>query len=191
MAEEEKKIVLERSYNVPLRKEFMKAPRYKRAKKAVKALKEFIARHMKAEDSSKVLVSVSVNNQLWSRGIKNPMHHILVKAVKYDDGIVEVLLPGSAAESKTSKKRSSTKEKEKDMKDKEEENKEHKNKENKDNKESEAKGQAKGLEKQKAEPEAEEKQVTEKKEEPEAEQAGEEDTKEKKGLAEDSNNKEA
>ena len=38
----EKKQVLERTFNVPLRKEFMKVPRYRRANKAVKALKEFI-----------------------------------------------------------------------------------------------------------------------------------------------------
>ena len=31
---------LERTYVIPLRKEFSKAPRYKRAKKAIKALKE-------------------------------------------------------------------------------------------------------------------------------------------------------
>ena len=46
---EEPKIVLERVYNVPLRKEFLKAPRYKRAKKAVTALKQFLVRHMKSD----------------------------------------------------------------------------------------------------------------------------------------------
>ena len=45
--EEKKKIVLERTYNVPLRKEYLKAPNWKRTQKAVKVLKEFITQHMK------------------------------------------------------------------------------------------------------------------------------------------------
>ena len=47
MAEEK---TLERTYNVPLRKEFLKVPKYKRAKKAVKALKQFLAKHMKSDN---------------------------------------------------------------------------------------------------------------------------------------------
>ena len=46
---EEKKIVLERLYNVPLRKEFLKVPKYKRSKKAVTALKQFLSKHMKSD----------------------------------------------------------------------------------------------------------------------------------------------
>ena len=50
MAEENKKIMFEREYIVPLRREWLKVPTYKRANKAVKALKQFIAKHMKVYD---------------------------------------------------------------------------------------------------------------------------------------------
>ncbi|MEK6900383.1 MAG: 50S ribosomal protein L31e [Nanoarchaeota archaeon] len=76
---------LERTYNVPLRKEFMKAPRWNRSKKAVTALKQFLAKHMKSEE---VKLSKELNEAVWSRGIKYPPHHVKVKAVKNDKGVV-------------------------------------------------------------------------------------------------------
>ena len=48
--EKEPKVELEREYIVPLRKEFKKVPEFRRAKRALKALKQFIARHMRVED---------------------------------------------------------------------------------------------------------------------------------------------
>ena len=88
------KAILEREYIVPLRKKVNKVQRYKRAKKAVKVLKEFIAKHMKVEerDLKKVKIDRFLNNELWFRGIKKPVGKIKVKAVKYDDGIVKVEL---------------------------------------------------------------------------------------------------
>ena len=41
---EEKKI--ERTYNVPLRREWLKSPKYKRSKKAITGLRIFLIRHM-------------------------------------------------------------------------------------------------------------------------------------------------
>lgn len=86
---EDSKKILERVYNVPLRKEFLKAPRWRRTEKAVKALKEFIAKHMKSED---VRLGKYANKLLWEKGIKNPPHHIKVNAVKDNEGIVRVEL---------------------------------------------------------------------------------------------------
>ncbi|MDP3698265.1 MAG: 50S ribosomal protein L31e [Nanoarchaeota archaeon] len=77
---------LERTYNVPLRKEYMKAPRWNRTKKAVTALRQFLAKHMKSEN---VLLSKELNEELWKHGIQNPPHHIKVKAVKDDKGVVK------------------------------------------------------------------------------------------------------
>lgn len=87
--EETTKVVLERAYNVPLRKEFQKVANWRRTEKAVKALKEFIARHMK---SDKVLLGRYANQFLWKDGIKNPPHHIKVIAKKDDKGTVTVEL---------------------------------------------------------------------------------------------------
>ena len=84
--EEKKEVVieLEGEYVVPLRKGSMKVPRYKRAKKAVKTLKEFLAKHMRVEnrDLKKVKIDINLNNEIWFRGIKKPANKIKVKAVK-------------------------------------------------------------------------------------------------------------
>ncbi|RLE42824.1 hypothetical protein DRJ48_02660 [Candidatus Woesearchaeota archaeon] len=83
---------MERTYNVPLRREFQKVPRYKRAKRAVTALREFISKHMK---SDKVKLGEYVNREIWKRGIKNPPHHVKVTAVKDEEGVVTVELVGA------------------------------------------------------------------------------------------------
>lgn len=94
LGKEDKKMVLERNYVVPLRREWLKVPKYKRANKAVKALKEFIARHMKIYDRDlrKVKVDVYLNNEIRFRGMRKPLHKIEVKAMKFEDGTVQVKL---------------------------------------------------------------------------------------------------
>ena len=73
---------LERTYNVPLRAKFIRAPPYQRAKVAVKALEAFVRRHMKAEI---VKICPEANHKIWERGIKNPPHHVKVTCVKTDN----------------------------------------------------------------------------------------------------------
>lgn len=95
MAEENKsKIVLEREYIVPLRAGWLKVPMYKRAKKAVKTLKEFMVKHMKVYDRDlrKIKVDIYLNNEIRFRGMKKPLHQVKVKAIKYDNGDVIVKL---------------------------------------------------------------------------------------------------
>jgi large subunit ribosomal protein L31e len=95
MAEENKsKIVLEREYVVPLRTGWLKVPMYKRAKKAVKTLKEFMVKHMKVYDRDlrKIKVDIYLNNEIRFKGMKKPLHKVNVKAIKYDDGTVVVKL---------------------------------------------------------------------------------------------------
>ena len=110
--------MVERTYNVPLRKEWLKVPKYKRAKKAVKALKQFLARHMKTEISS-VKIGKFANLKIWERGIRNPPHHIKVNVTKDDDGKVMAELVGAPletpkAETKPKKKTLSEREKKKE-----------------------------------------------------------------------------
>lgn len=81
---------IERIMIVPLRKAKM-APRTRRTNRAVKEVRIFIARHMKT-DEEKVWIDATVNEKLWQNGIRNPPSRISVKAVKYDDGLVEVSL---------------------------------------------------------------------------------------------------
>lgn len=95
MAEEKQnKIVLEREYIVPLRMGWLKVPEYKRANKAVKTLKEFIVKHMKVYDRDlrKARVDVLLNNEIRFRGMRHPPSQIKVKAIKYEDGFVDVKL---------------------------------------------------------------------------------------------------
>ncbi len=82
---------IERTYNVPLRKEYMKVPRWKRTKKAVTALRQFLARHMKSDN---IKLGKEVNNELWKHGIRNPPHHIKVNVTKDEKGVVKANLFG-------------------------------------------------------------------------------------------------
>ena len=82
---------IERVITVPLKATKM-APRSRRAKRAVKEVREFIARHMKAEED-KIWIDTKLNEKLWERGIQKPPSRITVKATKFDDGTVEVTLP--------------------------------------------------------------------------------------------------
>jgi len=87
------KVELEREYVVPLKRGVLKAPQYRRAKKAIRVLKEFMVRHMKVRDRDlgKVKIDINLNNEIWFRGIKKPANKIKVKARKID-GIVYVEL---------------------------------------------------------------------------------------------------
>lgn len=85
------KITIERTYNIPLRKEFQKVPKYKRAKKAITALRKFLARHMK---SDQIKLGKHLNELIWNNGIKNPPHHVNVSVVKEDNGTVRAELIG-------------------------------------------------------------------------------------------------
>lgn len=83
----------ERTYTVPLRRGFSKTPRYRRTNKAVKLLREFLARHMKVplED---VRLGQHLNEFLWQKGIKNPPPRVRVTAQRTGEGIVRAELEG-------------------------------------------------------------------------------------------------
>ena len=89
----ETKQITEREYIVPLRRSFLKVQRYNRTSKAIKELKEFIARHMKVpeRDLSKIKLDVHLNNELWFKGRKNPPSKIKVKAWR-DGEVIKVEL---------------------------------------------------------------------------------------------------
>lgn len=82
----------ERILNIPLRRA-KNDPASKRASIAMKEIREYVSRHMKvpAED---VWIDNSTNEEVWKRGIKKPPSKIRVKIIKFEDGIVEVSIPG-------------------------------------------------------------------------------------------------
>ena len=91
---------MERTYTIPLRREWLKAPRYKRAKRAVNALRRFLQRHMKSED---VRLGTNLNLEIWKHGIKNPPGKVRVNVSKDDKGVVRAELFGAPEEEKTEK----------------------------------------------------------------------------------------
>jgi large subunit ribosomal protein L31e len=88
MAEEKETEVV---YNIPLRA-VKTVPRTERANKAAKVVKEYVMHHMKA-DADQVWIDSKVNEALWSRSISKPPTSITIKAVRFEDGLIEVSLP--------------------------------------------------------------------------------------------------
>jgi len=98
----ESKIVLERIYNIPLRKKYMLVPLWRRTDRAVSAVREFIAKNMK---SSNVLLGKYLNMELWKHGMRNPPHHIKVICKKDEEGKVMAELVGAPEEGKKAPKK--------------------------------------------------------------------------------------
>jgi len=78
---------IEREYIIPLRHRWSIVPRYKRTNKAIRAIKEFLVRHMKIRDRDldKIKIDSYLNETVWSRGIRSPPSKIRVKAIKEGD----------------------------------------------------------------------------------------------------------
>ena len=83
---------VERTLTINIRKEILKVPKYKRAKKAITAVREFLQQHMKATQEN-VKLGKHLNLKLWEHGIKNPVTRVTVLAKKDDKGIVTAELP--------------------------------------------------------------------------------------------------
>ncbi len=101
-------MALERTYTVPLRKEWLKTPKYKRAKKAISAIRNFLKRHMKSEE---IKIGKHLNLEIWKHGIKNPPAKIRINAIKDDKNIVAAELYGAPVEKKEEKRPKKIKEK--------------------------------------------------------------------------------
>jgi large subunit ribosomal protein L31e len=91
--EEEIEVVEEKIYTIPLRHVWVVTPRGKRAPRAVRDVRDFVARHMKAEE---VAMSNEVNAALWARSINKPPRRITVRAVKDKEGKV-IIYPAKKA----------------------------------------------------------------------------------------------
>jgi len=74
----------EKIYVVPLG-EAKYSRRKRRARSAVKILREFLVRHTKSEE---ITIDNSLNSKVWGRGTKSPPSKIRVKVVKQDDDSV-------------------------------------------------------------------------------------------------------
>lgn len=66
---------MERTYTIPLRSECLKVPIFLRARKCIKAIKNFTIRHMKVED---VKIGKHLNLKIWERGSRHPPSKVQV-----------------------------------------------------------------------------------------------------------------
>ena len=89
MAEEEKEI--ERLFTIPLRKA-KHGPSSRAAPMALKSVRQYLIKHMKVENKD-IWIDDSLNQALWSRGKHKIPSSIRIRAVKFDDGVVEASLP--------------------------------------------------------------------------------------------------
>ena len=88
MAEKE----LERIYVIPLQKIKHYTSASRLAPRAIKEIKRFLVRHMKVEEND-IWIDNSVNENIWSRSKYKIPNRVRVRAIKFDDGVVEVSLP--------------------------------------------------------------------------------------------------
>ncbi|HUU07058.1 MAG TPA: 50S ribosomal protein L31e [Thermoplasmata archaeon] len=92
---------LERVFTIPLTIT-KQVPRTKRAPRAIKEIRDYVKRHM-AEKPSRggedeemkrdIWVDYRLNELLWANGIENPPSKVRVKAIRFEDGLIEVSLP--------------------------------------------------------------------------------------------------
>jgi len=83
-----------KEYVIPLREKVRVVPRYKKTNKAVRTVKEFLARHMKIydRDLNKIKIDRYLNEFLWGRGIRHPPHKVKVKAYLKDGNVIAELV---------------------------------------------------------------------------------------------------
>lgn len=83
-----------REYIIPLREKSRPVPRYKKTPKAIKTIKEFLARHMKVEnrDLNKIKIDKDLNQFLWAKGIRKHPHKIKVKAIRKGENVIVELV---------------------------------------------------------------------------------------------------
>ena len=92
---------LERIFTVPLTVT-KHVPRTKRAPRAIKEIKEYVRKHMADKGAvglddeplkKDVWIDHRLNEILWSDGIEHPPSRIRIKAIRFEDGLIEVSLP--------------------------------------------------------------------------------------------------
>jgi len=80
--------MMERIYTIPLRDVINKSVRNKRAPRAIRKIKQFLKRHMKADI---VKIDNELNEKIWARGIQKPPARVRVKAVKEGNVVTATL----------------------------------------------------------------------------------------------------
>jgi large subunit ribosomal protein L31e len=80
---------LEREYIVPLRASQHQPSRRRRAGHALETVRRFVARHMKGP-REQVWIDPRLNEYIWKRGIQHLPRVVRIKAIRFEDGLIEV-----------------------------------------------------------------------------------------------------
>jgi large subunit ribosomal protein L31e len=91
---------LERIYTIPLGDAYA-VSRNSRVPRAIKLVKAFAARHMKAAKDQSVLISEALNSHIWSHSIQRPPRRVKVRLVKDDEAVRAYLADEKIVEKKS------------------------------------------------------------------------------------------
>ena len=80
---------LEREYTIPLRASRHQPSRRRRAGHALLTVRRFVVRHMKGRPEN-VWIDPRLNEQIWERGVQRIPSKVRVKAIRFEDGLIEV-----------------------------------------------------------------------------------------------------
>jgi len=80
---------LEREFVIPLRASKHQPSRRRRAGHALETVRRFVVRHMNGK-SEDVWIDPRLNEHIWERGIQHIPSRVRVKAIRFEDGLIEV-----------------------------------------------------------------------------------------------------
>jgi large subunit ribosomal protein L31e len=80
---------IEREYVIPLRASRHQPSRRRRAGHALLTVRRFVVRHMKGAPED-VWIDPRLNEHIWERGIQSIPSQVRVKAIRFEDGLIEV-----------------------------------------------------------------------------------------------------
>ncbi|MCI4333105.1 MAG: 60S ribosomal protein L31 [Thermoplasmata archaeon] len=80
---------LEREYIIPLRASMHQPSRRRRAGHALETVRRFVGRHMKGTVAD-VWIDPRLNEFIWTRGVQHVPSKVRVKAIRFEDGLIEV-----------------------------------------------------------------------------------------------------
>lgn len=85
----EETVIEERIYTIPFYPKLAYSKRIKRAPRAIRILREFVQRHMKATN---IIIASEVNERIWSKGREKPPRRIRVRCLRTAEDKIEVHL---------------------------------------------------------------------------------------------------
>jgi len=73
----------ERIFTINLRKAILNAPRWKKSKRSVAVVREFLKKHMKTDE---IKIGKSITEKIWKSGNQNPPNKIRIRVVETEEG---------------------------------------------------------------------------------------------------------